>query len=156
METAILTDNVLSTTSAKNISYVLGFIYASQYLGFNPDSIATLMFLMIVDVVTGVTRSALVNGAVSIKSSVGIKGLLTKILVLTGLFSFALALKSVGFEAQSMAQGIVMIFILAETYSILGNIVASINKSNKVEYDAVAFLMSRVKSLLGHLINDHQ
>ena len=96
-------------------------------------------------------RSFVVNGGSSITSSVGIRGLLAKILTITAIFSFALAAKGVGFNVGSTIQGVVMVFTLAETYSIIGNVNSAITGKAKVEFDAVAYMLQKVKDLLDSL-----
>ena len=146
--------NISLVTAVKNVSYLSAFLISANFVGFQPESLAILIGLMVMDVFTGIVRSAVVNGGASIKSAVGIKGLLAKLLVLTALFSFALAAKEVGFSGTALAEGVVMTFILAETYSILGNVHSALSKSNKIEYDAVSNLMKVAKGLLGKLL-DH-
>lgn len=132
----------------KNSSYGVGFILSANYLGFDPHAGSILITLMIADTVVGTIRSAVVKGMPSITSSIGTRGLLSKILTLVGLISLAFAFKGIGYDPVAAIQGIVTVFILAEAYSIIGNIHSTITKKPKVEYDAMAFLVSVVKSLL--------
>ena len=135
-------------TIVKNSSYGMAFIVGSEFLGFEPQAGSILITLMLTDTIVGTVRSAVVNGMPSITSSVGTRGLLAKILTLVGLISLAFAFKGVGYNAIAAIQGIVSVFILAEAYSIIGNVHSTITKKPKVEYDAMAFLVGTVKSLL--------
>lgn len=132
----------------KNMSYVAAFVASVEWLGFNAQSLSIYMALMFLDVATGVTRAAIVDGCRSVKSSIGIRGVLSKILVLTGLFSLGLAGKGVGFDMSPLVQGAVTVFILAELYSILGNIYSIRTKKRKVEFDAIAWLLHQVRETL--------
>ena len=132
----------------KNSSYGVAFILSTAYLGFDPHAGSILITLMVLDTIVGTIRSATVNGLPSITSSVGTRGLLSKILTLVGLISLAFAFKGIGYNPVAAIQGIVSVFILAETYSIIGNIHSTITKQPKQEYDAIAFLVSMVKGLL--------
>lgn len=135
-------------TAIKNTSYVAAFIAGAEWLGFQPMTLSIFIVLMIIDVITGITRSWSLKGAKSIKSSVGIHGVLSKILLLLALFSCALAGKAVGFETSMLVQGSVTVLILGELYSILGNIHSARTGAKKVEFDAVTYLLASVKNLI--------
>lgn len=136
------------TTLLKNTSYGVLFVASAQFLHFNVDGLIVLLGLMIIDVITGIVRSGILNGCPSIKSSIGTRGLLAKILTLTGIFSFALAGKSIGFDLNAEVSAIVNVFVLAEMYSILGNIYSALNKTPKNEADAVGWLLKLVRTAL--------
>lgn len=133
---------------AKNASYAVAFILSLEYFGFRPESIYVFATLMMIDVVTGVIRSSIVDGGKSIRSSTLQNGLLSKLLLMLVPFTIALAGKGVGFEMQGVAQGAVTILILSEAYSIVGNIHSALTRKPKQEYDAVALILSGIKSLL--------
>lgn len=137
-----------STSFLKNAGYVVIFLATVDYLGFDPRSISILTILMFIDMVTGIARSCVNEGCRSIKSAIGIRGLLAKILVLTSLFSIGLAGRGIGFDMQLIVQGAVNILILSETYSILGNVHSAKTGKKKNEFDAVAYLMGQVRDLL--------
>lgn len=132
----------------KNISYVAAFLATVEWLGFNTQSLSIFIILMVLDVFTGIVRSCVTEGCHTIRSSIGIRGMLSKILLLTALLSVALASKAVGFEPTLLAQGMVNVLILAELYSILGNIYSAKTGKKKVEFDAVKYMLDRVKELL--------
>jgi phage-related holin len=143
------TATALSVASVlKNSAYGVAFIIGSEYLGFKAEAGAVLITLMIIDTCAGIARSAAVNGLPSITSSIGTRGLLAKILTLVGILSLAIAFKGIGYDAQNAVQGIVAVFILAETYSIVGNIHSILTGKQKAEYDAMAFLVGIVKNAL--------
>lgn len=132
----------------KNVTYGALLLTSVGYLNFSPDGLIVLMGLMIIDTVTGIIRSGMLNGCPSIQSSIGTRGLLAKILTLTGIFSFALAAKGVGFNLNAEISAVVNVFILAESYSIIGNIYSALHKTPKNEYDAIAWLLRLVRSIL--------
>ncbi len=136
----------------KNLSYVVAFIAASQWLGFNPLALSVLGFLMVMDVMTGVTRAYYVTGGQSIRSSIFKRGIIAKMLLISALISTALAGKGVGFEVHQLAQGFVSVLILGELYSILGNIHSIRSGTVKVEFDAVAWLLEKVKEMLTKIL----
>lgn len=139
----------LSTVAIiKNFSYVLAFVGSLEWLGLNPQSVTIFATLMVIDVITGVTRAAIVEGGQSVRSAILKRGILAKLLVLTALFSVALTGKGVGFDISTLVQSAVNVLILGELYSILGNIYSVRSGKHKVEFDAVAFLLARVRELI--------
>lgn len=132
----------------KNLSYVAAFIATVEYLGFSPETTGIFVVLMIIDVITGTTRAAVVEGRRSIRSSVWTRGILAKVMLMTAIFSVAITGKAVGIEATSLANAAINVLILSELYSILGNIHSIKTGKPKSEFDAVAFILGRVKSLL--------
>lgn len=146
---SIMQGETLSTIAlAKNFSYLVTFITTMEWLGLNPQAVSIFALLMVVDVVTGVARAASVEGGRSIRSAILKRGILAKLLVLTALFSSALAGRGLGFEVSTFAQAAVNVLILGELYSILGNIHSVRTGKQKAEFDAVAFLLARVRELL--------
>lgn len=135
----------------KNSSYGLAFLFSADFLGFDGSAGAVLLLLMIADFVTGTIRSAVVNGLPSIKSSIGTKGLLAKILTIVGIVSLALTFKGIGVDPGASMSGIISVFILAEAYSILGNVHSTLTGQPKSEYDAVAFLIKIARTALDKL-----
>lgn len=135
-------------SALKNISYGVVFLATTEYFGFNPESLGVLIVLMIVDITTGIIRACVQEGCHSVRSSIGVRGVLSKFLVLASLFSVGLAGQGVGFEMQAIVQGAVNILILAELYSILGNVHSARTGKRKNEFDAVAFLLKQVRGLL--------
>lgn len=133
---------------AKNTSYVLAFIASIEWLGFDPQSLGIYAALMIIDVITGVLRAGMVDGCRSVTSANGKRGVLSKILALSGLFAVGLMGKGVGFDVAGIMQGVVTVFILAETYSILGNVYSARTGKPKLEFDAIAWLTLQIRELL--------
>jgi phage-related holin len=141
-----------TTVVAKNGSYVFTFWLSFEYLGFDPETLTILALLMIIDIMTAITRVWLNEGGQQIKSAVLKKGIAAKLLLLTGLMAVALSSKSLGFDMQNFAQAVVSIIILGELYSILGNIHSARTGEKKVEFDAVAWMLSKVRLIIDKLI----
>lgn len=136
---------------AKNTSYVFTFWFSFEYLGFDPEALTILSLLMLLDICTAVTRVWLNEGGQQIKSAVLKKGIAAKLLLLTGLFAVALCSKSLGFDIQNFAQAVVSVITLGELYSVLGNIHSARTGQVKVEFDAVAWMLSKVKDILTNI-----
>jgi len=144
-----MTSEPLSTFAAiKNFSYLVAFVASMEWLGLDPVTISIFAVLMVIDVITGIARAYYVEGGQSIRSAILKRGVVAKLLILTALFSSALAGKGVGFDMSSVTQAAVNVLLLGELYSILGNIHSTRTGKQKVEFDAVAFLLSRVKELI--------
>ena len=103
---------------------------------------------MILDVITGVSRAFCNDGGPSIKSAILRKGLLAKFLLFSGLFSMALTAKGLGYDSTVYAQGIINVIMIGELFSILGNIYSIKTGEPKMEFDALAWMLGRVKALL--------
>lgn len=146
MDTAQQQLDLLATL--RTSSYGLAFVLSAQYLGIDAEAGTILLLLMCLDVVTGVVRSAVVNGLPSIRSTVGTRGLLSKLLTLSGVLSVALAFKGIGYNAAPAIAGIVSVFILSEAYSIVGNVHSAVTRQPKAEYDALEFLIAMVRKVL--------
>ncbi|OGG65115.1 hypothetical protein A2Z56_02390 [Candidatus Kaiserbacteria bacterium RIFCSPHIGHO2_12_45_16] len=145
-------ETILTTTFLKNSAYVLAFVSSIEYLGFKPEMLAVLGALMIIDIVTAIARVWLNEGGRNIKSAVLKKGITAKLLLWAGLFSVAITSKALGFEMQEFAQGVVSVIILGELFSILGNIHSARTGEPKMEFDALAWMLGRVKEMLFRII----
>lgn len=142
---------VTTVAVAKNASYVFTFWVSFEYLGFDPEALTILALLMILDILTAITRVWINEGGSQIKSAVLKKGVAAKLLLLTGLFAVALSSKSLGFDMQNFAQAVVSVITLGELYSILGNIHSARTGQVKVEFDAVAWMLAKVKDILTNI-----
>lgn len=132
----------------KNVSYIAAFFAFGEYLGFETEVMAIFVTLMILDVFTGIIRAYIVEGGSALRSAIGTRGILAKILLITAIFSVAMAGKGVGVEAQALANGAMGVLIFSEAYSILGNIHSTRTRKPKAEFDAVTWMLAQMRSLL--------
>jgi small basic protein len=139
---------IATITTLKNTTYVIVFLATIEYLGFNPESVALFTTLMVIDVFTGIVRACAQEGCQSVKSAIGVRGILAKILLLAGIFSVGIAGKGAGFAMQGTLQGVINVLILAELYSVWGNIHSALSGKKKNEFDAVAFILKQIKAAL--------
>lgn len=140
--------NIGYIVTFKNLSYVVAFFSMAEYLGFSTEITSIFVALMIIDVLTGVTRAAVVDGVSAIRSAIGTRGILAKLLLITAIFSVALAGKGVGIEAAALANGAMGVLVLSELYSILGNIHSIRTRKPKSEFDSVTWMLAQVRALL--------
>jgi toxin secretion/phage lysis holin len=138
----------------KNISYVGLFLVALQYLNLSHEAVVILGILLLVDVITGVWRAAAVDGVRSVKSSIGTRGALGKILVFIVPFVIAAAGRGAGVDLSPLASASLTIFIVNTAYSILGNVHSIGTGKPKVEYDALDYVYRKVGEVLKKLIPD--
>lgn len=142
------TGELTAWATLKNASYIAAFVASVRYIGFNPEALAIYTLLMLVDVATGVVRTYVISGGQAITSDALKFGVLKKVLALIALFTIGIAAQGVGFDLHKFVHGIVVVFILGEAYSILGNIHSARTGSKKVEFDAVEYALGRVGALL--------
>lgn len=142
------------TVVAKNIGYVAMFAFSVEYLGLTPISLYVLSALIVVDVFTGVVKSGVIHGWKSIKSSVAQRGIIAKCFLMLAPLTLALAGRGLGFSTSVLAQSTLNLLILSEAYSIIGNINAVRTGEDKIEFDAVAFVLSKVREGLKRIILD--
>lgn len=158
MMQACMTETAASSFSLavliKHMGYVAAFVVSMQYLNLIPQSVIILSGLLIADVITGIVRSALLLGLSSIRSSIAIRGVISKLLVFLIPIVIALAGKGIGLDLSPLAQASVTVFILSMTYSILGNIRSIQTGQPKQEFDAIQYVMNQVKGLLQNIIHD--
>ncbi len=152
----MISETATTTAVVKNAGYVILFMLSAEYLGLTPTSLVILSTLIVADVVTGILKSGTIFGWVSIKSSILQRGLIAKCLLMVAPLSLALAGKGVGISSSVLAQSVLNLLILSETYSIIGNIIAVRTGEDKVEFDAVAFVLSKVKEALKRVILDDE
>lgn len=143
-----ITHTLTPMAALKNLSYVAAFISAAAWLGFEPESITIFMILMTLDIVFGTIRAGVVDGWRSVRSALLSRGVVAKLLLLGVPVTCALAIKGVGYPPEILAQGVVNVLILSEAYSVLGNIHSALSRAPKNEFDAVAYVLSLIKTLL--------
>ena len=154
--------SILTTIKAASYAVFVPFFAAT---GTPMEAYIALTFLLILDVFTGVLRTWLDNPK-KIKSRTMLAGAWAKILLwLTfPLIGFtAIAVKGIGIDMnpQTIVNGGLAIFILAELYSLIGNIgqISSFDK-NKSEYDAVTMIvriiLSKIKAILEAINPEHK
>lgn len=135
----------------KNLMYIPAF-----FLGLSVKSFAILAIFMLIDVGTGVMRTYVVRGGKAIKSSRLGAGVLSKVCIITVPALLAWAGEGAGLDLLPVAQGALTVLILAETYSILGNYQSIRLKRDIVEFDAINFLIVKLRDYLESFIKkDH-
>jgi len=147
-----MTSTVLTATGLKNAGYVAVFVASLNFIGVVPQTMVLFAALMIIDLITGIIRSATNNGCRSIKSSVARNGIVAKMLLLLTVFSIGITSALLGYDAGTYVQAAIAILSLGELYSIIGNVHSTRTGKPKVEFDAVSVILQKVKAVLDKTI----
>jgi len=102
--------------------------------------------LVVLDTVTGVIRSIILKGGKSFTSMKLTSGVVSKLLVILVPLVIAWAGNGSGINLLPLAKGALSMLVLAESYSIIGNIHAIRTRKDTVEFDAIAAILGFVKS----------
>ncbi|MCK4500908.1 phage holin family protein [Candidatus Babeliales bacterium] len=132
----------------KNGMYIPAFVLAA---GISVNAINALAVLVMLDTVLGILKVVKIDGWRSVTSRRLAGGVISKLVLLLVPVTLALASLGVGVDIKWLVQSSITVLILSETYSVLGNI-HSINTGKETpEFDAVQFILLRIKSLLDKL-----
>ncbi|MDR2099268.1 MAG: phage holin family protein [Campylobacteraceae bacterium] len=122
------------------------------FLGLNPVQFTILAALMCFDMVTGIAKAYRLerNGVSSYRLRIGV---ISKILYLCVPVILALTVRGINFEFGSwLISFSVNALILAEAYSILGNIYTFKTQRKVKEIDAVSYILRAIKNQLDRLL----
>lgn len=138
----------------KHILYVAVFIAGS--VGLSTECFTIFTVLIIMDCITGIIRSAIFCGWRSITSARFYIGIVTKSIVIVVPLIVAWAGRGAGLDLLIMAKGILSTLILAEAYSVIGNIIAIRTGEDKEEFDAVASVLTAVRNQVKKLFINYR
>lgn len=145
---------LITAGALKNLSYIAAFLVAVEYLGLSSTAVGMLAVLLIIDFITGVIRAGFVDGAKTLRSSTGMRGMVAKAIVFIIPFVLAIAGRGAGMDLTAIAASSITIFILSTTYSILGNIHSLSTGKPKQEIDAISWLYRTVGDMLKKIMPD--
>jgi len=134
----------------KHLTYFFAFIIGS--VGLATEAFAIFGVLIVIDTITGVVRTITIRGGDSFTSLQLTGGVISKGLVISVPLIVAWAGRGAGLDLTLVAQGILSVLILAEAYSILGNIHAIHVKRDVKEFDAVAWILGMTRNRLEHYL----
>lgn len=134
---------------AKNVGYLPAIL-----LGMSLHSYGILAVFIAFDIVTGIWRSAVINGGQSITSWKAINGLLSKFLFLFIPVVVAYMGKGMGLDLVALAQSALGLLIGATGYSIIGNIYSIRSGKAVKEFDAVKYILLAIERVLEKLEPD--
>jgi hypothetical protein len=141
-----------STAAAlKNFSYIavfFGSLEAIKYLGFEPKILLLLATVMLIDVITGIYRVYKNEGGEAIESHPLLKGVTAKLMLLLIVLGIGATATITGFNAAPYVQASITVIALGDLYSAMGNLHSARTGKKKVEFDALAFLLVRLRDIL--------
>lgn len=134
---------------ATKIIFNMGNLSVSSlmlYLGIDGEAFALFSVLLLIDYFTGIWKAkALKQSITSNKMKYGIISKLSLIMVPVTL---AIGAKAVGADFSSVLSVGMNILVLSEVYSIIGNIYSIRTKQELPEYDAVALIGKKLRTIL--------
>jgi len=136
----------------KHLTYFFAFIIGS--VGLATESFAIFGVLIVIDTITGVVRTIRIRGGDSFTSLQLTGGVISKGLVISVPLIVAWAGRGAGLDLTLVAQGVLSVLILAEAYSILGNIHAIRIGRDVKEFDAIAWILGNVRKQMEHYLKN--
>jgi len=126
------------------------FITLLVWLDVSSEQFMILSILLTIDFITGVKKVFILKG--SLKSCRAISGFITKGLVLLLVLSLAFMAKGLNLDFELYLSLFISALIVSETYSIFGNTYSVITKEETTEFDAVAFVILKVRKKVENLV----
>lgn len=127
------------------------FLACCVYLQLSWESMTLLGILLIIDYFTGIAKVYVIDKK-DLKSYKAIAGVIAKSSILLIPLVLSIAAKQVGYDMGLFTDSIISMLILAETFSIIGNI-RSIHTRKKVEeIDAISFVLNKISTVFEALL----
>lgn len=133
----------------KNLAYIPAFL-----IGLSPESYVILTVFMGIDFVLGILRAITLGGMQAFKSYKLAAGVLSKLLVLSVPLILAWGGRGSGMDFTMLAQWGIGALTLSQLYSILGHINAIRAGEDRSEWDAVSWIMGRLRRTLEQILMD--
>lgn len=127
-------------TIIKNLGYI-----PAIFIGLSVESYAVLAIFMVFDTILGIARTYIVHGGKEISSARLTSGIISKLSIILIPLLMAWGGRGAGVDLAMIAQATLGMLILAELYSILGNIYAIRLREDVYEFDAVSWVLRRVQ-----------
>ena len=121
-----------------------------QFLEIDTKKLSILVVLMCIDMLTGTLKAYRTKE--NITSRRWIAGFLSKLVVLLVPFTIALMAKGVDFDVKWFIGFSISIMVIAEAYSILGNIYTFKTGEAVAEIDAVSAIIKVLRNFLENMI----
>lgn len=141
-------ENCITVIWIKNWLYIPAFLIAVGFPAQTAWGITALTILMIVDVSTGIIASIKIDGTKSITSRKLTAGVVAKSLILLIPFLFAVVGKGIGLNMDIYSRGFLSMLILAEFYSVAGNINSYRCGKRLPEIDVVSSILGKIRNVI--------
>lgn len=142
---------IATTTAAKggnifmNLAY-LPVLACCSYLGVSWESLTLLAALLFIDYTTGVAKVYVINRS-ELKSYKAIAGILAKSSILLLPIVFSIVAKQANIDISSFVDTIITMLVMAETFSIVGNIRSIHARKEVAEVDAVSIVLKKISNM---------
>lgn len=138
------------TTSLPDV--IKNFLYLPTFLvGMEMQSFTILIVFIMLDMITGIWRVAVIEGGHEIKSAKAINGLVSKMLFALIPLIVAYTGKGIGVDLTAFASGCLSLLIVSTAYSAIGNIYTIRSGKTVAEFDAVRLILNGMKRLLDNM-----
>ncbi len=138
-----MSPDISAGVAIKNFLYI-----PAAVVGISMENMGVLIILLLFDIITGIWRSAAVEGGKSITSWRALNGFFSKFLFISVPITVAYMGHGIGFEVAPLVRMAMGVLILGTGYSILGNIY-TIRTGKKVkEFDALQVILYQIQKLL--------
>lgn len=146
---------MLESTTMKIIfnffTFCLGGLMA--YLGINGEAFFMLAILLMIDYITGIMKARTLGHCIT--SNKMKYGVISKMSLLFIPIILAIGAKAVGADFKSILTVGINILVISEIYSVIGNVYSIRTKNELPEYDAVAMIGHKLRSILIKLSDEN-
>ncbi len=127
-------------------------VFVFSYVGIPLEKFWILGILILVDVFTALIRQAVIDPR-TLSSRTGLVGTVSKMCVILIPFVVAIVGKGAGFDVSVLVSACISIIMVAEGWSIFGNIGQIISKDqSRNEYDAITLLIKKLQDVFKGVI----
>ena len=134
------------TPTIKNLGY-----FPAVVVGLSIENYSILIILLVVDIITGIWRSAVLHTGDSITSRKAINGIMSKFLFLLIPVTLAVMGKGLGLDLVGLARMALGLLMFFTGYSIISNIHSIHTGKRTKEFDVVRIILMQLENFLGRL-----
>lgn len=140
-------ENLSIWSVVKNVGYACVF-----FIGLDAQSYFILALFMVLDTFLGIIRVVIVHGGQAVRSYRLVSGLMAKLAIILVPLIIAYTGKGIGMDFHLLAVWSLNLLILAQAYSILGNINSIYVRKDVYEFDAVSWVLTKIQGTLEKLL----
>jgi toxin secretion/phage lysis holin len=129
----------------------LGVYFIFAYLNINAEVFGILMTLMVIDSLVGSIKA--IRLSKEFRFRILIWGICIKLLILLIPMVVALVAKAIGKDFTLAVNWVMNMLIVAEAYSILGNIYDAKNKTHSRNLDLISMIIQSLKNMIGRKLS---
>lgn len=144
-------EKLINKTTLVMSGMYIPFVGVCNYFNLSSESLGLLSLLLLIDYFTGIAKTYVICKD-EIRSYRAIAGIIAKISLLVIPVTLAIAGKQLGYNLNIIVESTINMLVLAETYSIIGNIRSIQARKNVQEIDAVSFVLSKLSRAIEGLL----